>query len=139
MSDEARATRRQVVQAVVVAGVAGPVLVACGGGDGGRSGDNGAAGPAIRCGCHGSRYSITDGSVINGPATRPLAAVTIAITGDEITYEGKDLAAEADIPVGGGTVFKAEKVVVTQPESGRFQAFTAVCTHQGCIVKEVDA
>jgi Rieske Fe-S protein len=137
MSDEARATRRQVVQAVAVAGVAGPVLVACGGD--GSSGDKGAGGPAIRCGCHGSRYSITDGSVINGPATKPLAEVTIAITGDEITYEGKDLAAKADIPVGGGTVFKDEKVVVTQPEAGTFEAFTAVCTHQGCIVKEVQA
>jgi Rieske Fe-S protein len=135
MSDQARATRRQVVQAVALAGVAGPVLVACGG-DGSSVGD-GAGGPAIRCGCHGSRYSITDGSVINGPATKPLAAVTIAITGDEITYEGKDLAAKTDIPVGGGTVFKNEKVVVTQPEAGTFEAFTAVCTHQGCIVKDV--
>ena len=25
----------------------------------------------IDCNCHGSRYSITDGSVVNGPATNP--------------------------------------------------------------------
>ena len=29
----------------------------------------------------------------------------------------------------------AAKVVVTQPTEGDFKAFTAVCTHQGCIVE----
>ena len=31
----------------------------------------------------------------------------------------------------------AAKVVVTQPTKGDFKAFSAVCTHQGCVVKEV--
>jgi len=44
-----------------------------------------------------------------------------------------------EIPAGGGKVFDAQKVVVTQPEPGQFKAFTAVCTHQGCIVSEVAA
>ena len=29
----------------------------------------------------------------------------------------------------------AAKVVVTQPTEGDFKAFTAVCTHQGCLVE----
>ena len=41
------------------------------------------------------------------------------------------------IPVGGGTVFMAQKVVVTQPAKGEFKAFSAVCTHVGCIVDKV--
>ena len=45
--------------------------------------------------------------------------------------------AEADIPVGGGKVFEALKVVVTQPTDGEYKAFSAVCTHQGCTVKGV--
>jgi Rieske Fe-S protein len=38
----------------------------------------------IRCICHGSRFHIDDGSVENGPATRPLGEVAIAVEGDQI-------------------------------------------------------
>ncbi|HVL85752.1 MAG TPA: Rieske (2Fe-2S) protein [Pseudonocardia sp.] len=47
------------------------------------------------------------------------------------------LASTGDIPVGGGTVFAAQDVVVTQPVAGEFRAFGATCTHQGCAVAEV--
>jgi nitrite reductase/ring-hydroxylating ferredoxin subunit len=50
---------------------------------------------------------------------------------------GAPLGAAADVPVGGGTVFKDQQVVVTQPEKGTFKAFSAVCTHQGCVVSTV--
>jgi Rieske Fe-S protein len=43
----------------------------------------------------------------------------------------------ADVPVGGGVVVEAQKVVVTQPTAGTFKAFSAVCTHQGCTVSKV--
>lgn len=51
---------------------------------------------------------------------------------------GTALGATGDIPVGGGTIFPDEKVVVTQPSEGDFKAFTAVCTHQGCLVGQVE-
>ncbi len=45
--------------------------------------------------------------------------------------------AASDVPVGGGVVLADERVVVCQPEAGRFVAFSAVCTHAGCLVSEV--
>ena len=39
----------------------------------------------IPCNCHGSRFSLEDGSVLNGPATSPLPEVKIAVKGDSIT------------------------------------------------------
>ena len=47
------------------------------------------------------------------------------------------LARTADIPVGGGKILTDKKIVITEPQSGTFKAFTAVCTHQGCIVNSV--
>jgi Rieske Fe-S protein len=43
------------------------------------------SGGTINCTCHGSKYSITDGSVKNGPATRPLTAKQVTANGDDLT------------------------------------------------------
>lgn len=53
------------------------------------------------------------------------------------TSPGQELATTSEIPVGGGTIFKNEEVVVTQPEQGEFNAFSAICTHQQCTVATV--
>jgi Rieske Fe-S protein len=50
---------------------------------------------------------------------------------------GTLLADVSAIPVGEGTIFAAQKVVVTQPTAGVFKAFSAVCTHAGCILDKV--
>jgi nitrite reductase/ring-hydroxylating ferredoxin subunit len=47
------------------------------------------------------------------------------------------LAATTDIPEGGGTIFADQKVVVTQPAKGDFKCFSAVCTHQSCLLANV--
>ena len=47
------------------------------------------------------------------------------------------IAKTSEVPVGGGKIFAADKVVLTQPTEGDFKAFSAVCTHQGCVVAEI--
>lgn len=65
------------------------------------------------------------------PASEPASAPASA------KAEGEALVKTADVPVGGGTVITDRKVVVTQPQAGEFKAFSAVCTHQGCLVNNV--
>ena len=49
--------------------------------------------------------------------------------------KGTTLASAGDVPVGGCFVVASAKVVLTQPTEGDFKAFSAVCTHQGCLVE----
>ncbi|MDX3076194.1 Rieske (2Fe-2S) protein [Streptomyces sp. NPDC088354] len=102
-------TRRAVVAGVGAAGLAA-ALAACG-----DSNDSAGA------------YS---------PAAPPQSG---AATGGQEDGNGaaQALAKTSDIPVGGGTVFADKKVVVCQPTAGQFKAFSAICTHQGCAVKDV--
>jgi Rieske Fe-S protein len=38
----------------------------------------------INCPCHGSRFSVTNGAVVNGPATSPLPPVNVKVQGTSI-------------------------------------------------------
>jgi Rieske Fe-S protein len=106
-------SRRTALRVVAVTGAGAAVLVACGGG-----GDTGA----------GATSDASDSSA-GGSGT----------SGAEPTGQGSGgaLVATADVPVGGGVILEAEKVVVTQPTEGTFRAFSAVCTHQACTVASV--
>ena len=41
----------------------------------------------------------------------------------------------SEVPVGSGVIVGT--VVVTQPTAGDYKAFSAVCTHTGCLINEV--
>ncbi|MGH3181258.1 MAG: Rieske (2Fe-2S) protein [Streptosporangiaceae bacterium] len=70
----------------------------------------------------------------NGPAPGSQAGMP-ASPSPAVT--GTVLGAASEIPVGGGKIYTAARVVVTQPARGQYKAFSAVCTHVGCIVSEV--
>jgi Rieske Fe-S protein len=72
-------------------------------------------------------------SATGGGAGQPAATAGPANGGQAGTLLGM----AADIPVGGGTVYPAARVVVTQPAKGQFKAFSAVCTHVGCLCNQV--
>lgn len=67
------------------------------------------------------------------------SASTESPTGQDATNgpAGQVLAGIDEIPVGGGKIFKDQKVVVTQPEQGQLKAFSAICTHMHCTVGSV--
>ena len=55
---------------------------------------------------------------------------------DSGTATPTEVAVLSDIPVGGAVavMFDGAQIIVSQPTAGEVVAFSAVCTHQGCIV-----
>lgn len=112
--------RRRTLAGAAVAGVGGTALAACSG-----DGDP-AADPS-------SPPTSTPTSTPAGEATpEPTPTETSAAPAEP------GLVDLSDVPVGGGRILAAEEVVVTQPERGRVMCFSAVCTHRGCVVSDVE-
>jgi Rieske Fe-S protein len=98
----------------------------------------GAAGAAaLVTGCSNSGDRGGGGAGDAGAAAESSAEGSAAPSAPGNAGVGKELSARSGIPVGGGKVFPAERVVVTQPSAGEFRAFSAVCTHQQCLVDKV--
>jgi Rieske Fe-S protein len=74
-------------------------------------------------------------SACGGSSSKDDASADGSQGGDKSS--GGALGKTSDVPVGGGKIYKSEKVVVTQPKQGEFKAFSAVCTHRGCTVDSV--
>jgi Rieske Fe-S protein len=71
------------------------------------------------------------------PATSGTATSAGGSTATSSAPAAGALAATSQVPDGGGKIIDGKNIVITQPQSGSFKAFTAICTHQGCIVSSV--
>ena len=107
----------------------------------------GAACAAALAGC--TTYNANNGGINGGQPAAPSSSAPAASAGGSsgAAAGGSSgaaassgpvvLAKTTDIPVGGGKILTDKKIVITEPQSGTFKAFTAVCTHQACLVDTV--
>ncbi|MFE5769889.1 Rieske (2Fe-2S) protein [Streptomyces sp. NPDC056485] len=49
-----------------------------------------------------------------------------------------ELGAVSEVPVGGSKLFREKKLVVSCPAEGQYKAFSAQCTHAGCVLDKID-
>jgi Rieske Fe-S protein len=107
-------SRRRALTLGAVGGLSLPLLAACGGGS--RGADDTTA----------EDGSSQDGSSQDGG------------NGDKSQSSGPEVLVEASkVPVGGGVILAAQNVVVTRPDQGTYEGFSATCTHQGCTLATV--
>jgi nitrite reductase/ring-hydroxylating ferredoxin subunit len=113
-------SRRRALTGAAVGGLSLPLLAACGGGPSGTPAAQ-PAGPSAGSGGGQSNGGPSGGSTSGGSSNAIL------------------LTAASGVPVGGGVILGLQNVVVTQPTKGRFEGFSATCTHQGCILATVSS
>ncbi|MDZ5620339.1 Rieske (2Fe-2S) protein [Nocardioides bizhenqiangii] len=121
-AEKSTISRRRALSGAATAGLGLPLLGACGD-DGGASS---AAAPT-------SSATAPPSSGATRTSEQPTESETTAAppAGDGIPT--------SEVPVGGGIVLADEQVVITQPSDGEFKAFSAICTHQGCVVARVSS
>jgi len=135
------------VLAVAGLGVVGGGLLAACGGTSGSSLSSGASttagGADASSGSPGSASSAPSASdavpsTSAPPSTSAAGPSSAAASPSGGASSGGFSVPTSQIPVGGGKIFDKQELVVTQPTSGEFKAFSAVCPHQGCIVAQID-
>jgi Rieske Fe-S protein len=113
-------SRRGVLAGVGLVGLAG-AITACSSGSSSSSSAPAAPASSADGGAASSAPAAGGGSSSAGGG---------AAAADALTTTSK-------VPVGGGFVNTDKKIVITQPSAGEYKAFTAVCTHMGCIVNQI--
>ncbi|MEV4870254.1 Rieske (2Fe-2S) protein [Streptomyces syringium] len=88
-----------------------------------------------------SRRTVLRGAALAGAAGLGAAACgggESAPKGPPTPTAPVDLGTPSAVPVGGSRLYREQRLVVTQAAKGEFKAFSAVCTHAGCVADKIE-
>lgn len=100
-------------------------------------GSVGAVGSALAlAGCAADAPDTTSTATPSPPPTVKTDTPAAPTTAPDAPALGDDIAALADVPVGGSidATINGEPALISQPTAGQVVAFSAICTHQQCVV-----
>jgi Rieske Fe-S protein len=100
-------------------------------------GSVGAVGSALAlAGCAADAPDATTTATPSPPPTVKTDTPAAPTTAPDAPPLGDDIAALADVPVGGSidATINGEPALISQPTAGQVVAFSAICTHQQCVV-----
>lgn len=49
-----------------------------------------------------------------------------------------NLGASDEVPVGGAKLYREQRIIVSCPAKGEYKAFSAQCTHAGCVLDKIE-
>ncbi|MBZ4319632.1 QcrA and Rieske domain-containing protein [Streptomyces huiliensis] len=90
--------------------------------------------------CCASRRTVLRGAALAGAAGLGVTACGAGEAGTPSSTPTApvELGAAGDVPVGGARLYREERVLVTRPKKDEYRAFSAVCTHAGCVVSKIE-
>ncbi|MEU0841951.1 Rieske (2Fe-2S) protein [Streptomyces sp. NPDC005962] len=88
-----------------------------------------------------SRRTVLCGAALAGAAGLGAAACSPEGSGKKASATPTapvDLGSADAVPAGGAKIYREDRVVVSRTAGGQYKAFSAVCTHRGCVVDAVE-
>ncbi|WP_329397858.1 Rieske (2Fe-2S) protein [Streptomyces melanogenes] len=89
-----------------------------------------------------ARRTVLKGAALAGAAGLGVAACStdskLGHAGTPTPTEPVALGAPEEIPVGGAKLYREQRVMVSCPAKGEYKAFSAQCTHAGCVLDKIE-
>lgn len=90
-----------------------------------------------------ARRTVLKGAALAGAAGLGVAACSteskLGHAKNPVPTEAVDLGAADAVPVGGAKLYREQRLLVSCPAEGQYRAFSAQCTHAGCVLDKIVA
>ncbi|MBT2397766.1 Rieske (2Fe-2S) protein [Streptomyces sp. ISL-100] len=87
------------------------------------------------------RRTVLKGAVLAGAAGLGVAACSTESKlghAKPLPSTPVSLGSADEVPVGGAKLYREQRIIVSCPAKGEFKAFSAQCTHAGCVLDKIE-